>query len=99
MRLQPQQIDIIKQLTRDIFGQRAVVRLFGSRLDDAARGGDVDLHIDCSERVESPALAISSLRAACSRAMFGRKVDVVLSAPGLLELPIHRVAKAEGIVL
>lgn len=99
MRLQPQQIAIIKQLTLDVFGAKAVVRLFGSRLDDDARGGDVDLHIDCSERVESPALAISRLGAACSRAMFGRKVDVVISAPGLIELPIHRVAKEEGIVL
>ncbi len=99
MRLQPQHILAIKQLTQDIFGSQAVVRLFGSRLDDTVRGGDVDLHIDCPERVESPALAISRLGAACSRAMFGRKVDVVLSAPGLSELPIHRVAKAEGIVL
>ncbi len=99
MRLQPQQIALIKQLTRDIFGAQVMVCLFGSRLDAAGLGGDVDLHIDCSERVESPALAMSRLGAACSRAMSGRKVDVVLIAPGLLELPIHRVAKAEGIVL
>ena len=99
MRLQPQQIALIKQLTRDIFGAQAMVCWFGSRLDAAGLGGDVDLHIDCSERVESSALAMSRLGAACSRAMFGRKVDVVLSAPGFSELPIHCVAKAEGIVL
>lgn len=99
MRLQPKQIEIIKLHTLDIFGPQAVVRLFGSRLDDAALGGDVDLHIDSPVPLGSPALAISRMGAACSRAMWGRKVDVLLSAPGLTELPIHRVAKTQGIVL
>ena len=33
------------------------------------------------------------------RAMDGRKVDVVLKAPNLLELPIHRIAEQEGVRL
>ena len=99
MRLLPQHIDSIKQHTLGIFGPYAVVRLFGSRLDDAARGGDVDLHVDCPTALESPAAAIARLSVACSRAMSGRKVDVLLSAPGLQEQPIHRVARQEGVVL
>ena len=31
--------------------------------------------------------------------MGGRKVDVVIRAPNLLELPIHTVAAEEGILL
>lgn len=99
MRLLPQQINAIKQHTHAIFGSQAVVRLFGSRLDNAAKGGDVDLYIDSPVALESPAVAITRLAVACTRAMSGRKVDVLLSAPGLLEQPIHRVARHEGVVL
>lgn len=99
MRLLPHQIDLIKHHAASIFGPLAVVRLFGSRLDDAARGGDVDLHIECPASLPSPALAIIQLGAACSRALLGRKVDALVSAPGLVEQPIHRVARQEGVVL
>ena len=74
MRLFPQQIDAIKQHTRDIFGPQAVVQLFRSRLDDAARGGDVALHVDCAVSLELIALAFIRLGAKCSRAMLGRRV-------------------------
>jgi hypothetical protein len=39
------------------------------------------------------------LAARVSRAMFGRKVDVVLSAPNLKRLPIHDIAFEEGQLL
>jgi hypothetical protein len=34
-----------------------------------------------------------------SRGMHGRKVDVWLKAPNLLEQPIHRIATQEGVRL
>jgi hypothetical protein len=37
MRLTPDQHQIILTATREIFGAEAVVRLFGSRVDDAKR--------------------------------------------------------------
>ena len=46
MRITPEQIAIIIQTTRSIAGQDANVWLYGSRLDDARRGGDVDLLIE-----------------------------------------------------
>lgn len=36
----------IRQLTRELAGERCSVRVFGSRLDDAAHGGDVDLLLE-----------------------------------------------------
>ena len=46
MRLTPQQIDTIQATVRQALGPKAVVSVFGSRLDDSRRGGDVDLLIE-----------------------------------------------------
>ena len=46
MRLTQQQINTIKKATEEIFGPDAHVWLFGSRVDDARRGGDIDLMIE-----------------------------------------------------
>jgi len=54
MRLTPEQIESIHQFALQVAGPHASVRLFGSRLDDSARGGDVDLLLDISMPVEQP---------------------------------------------
>ena len=46
MRLTASQIETIRQAAHQNFGADASVWLFGSRVDDARRGGDVDLYIE-----------------------------------------------------
>jgi hypothetical protein len=46
MRLTTEQANIIKQKTAKVFGDNARVFLFGSRVDDTKKGGDIDLFID-----------------------------------------------------
>jgi predicted nucleotidyltransferase len=99
MRLTPFQIQSIRNATLELAGSSARVRLFGSRLEDTARGGDVDLLLECDEQIDEPALLAARLAARVSRAMGGRKVDVVISAPNLQVLPIHTIAAEEGILL
>lgn len=99
MRLTESQTEAIRQLTRQVVGPAARIRVFGSRLDDTARGGDLDLMLELTEPVDNPALIAARLSALVSRAMNGRKVDVLLSAPNLMRLPIHEIAYAEGRLL
>jgi predicted nucleotidyltransferase len=99
MRLNDHQIQAILQLARQIAGDRTRVRIFGSRLDDTMRGGDIDLMLELPEPVENPALMAARMSAKVSRAMHGRKVDVLLSAPNLKRLPIHDIAFKEGQLL
>lgn len=99
MRLTPQQIQVIRQGAIDLAGDAARVWLFGSRVHDDLRGGDVDLLLELDDAVPEPAQLAARLAAQVSRAMFGRKVDVIVKAPNLLHLPIHSVALAEGIRL
>ena len=99
MRLTDDQIQTILQLARQVAGNECQVRVFGSRLDDAAHGGDLDLMLDLPEPLDNPALISAQMSALVSRAMHGRKVDVLLSAPNLMRLPIHDMAFKEGKLL
>lgn len=99
MRLTPLQIQVIRQGAIDLGGDAARVWLFGSRVHDDLRGGDVDLLLELDDAVLEPAQLAARLAAQVSRAMFGRKVDVIVKAPNLLHLPIHSVALAEGVRL
>lgn len=99
MRLTPAQIDTIKSTTAAVLGQDAQVTLFGSRVDDAAKGGDIDLMIEVPQDLADPALISARIASRVSRALHGRKVDVLLKAPNLLEQPIHRIAAHQGITL
>lgn len=99
MRLTDTQRQIIQHIVTEELGPGASVRLFGSRLDDTARGGDIDLFVELGEPVEHPAQLAARLGARITRAMQGRKVDVLLSAPNLSEQAIHRLAREQGVLL
>ena len=99
MRLTDDQTQAIRQVVRQVAGSQSCVRVFGSRLDDAAQGGDLDLMLELAEPVDNPALMAAQMSAQVSRIMHGRKVDVLLSAPNLMRLPIHDVAYKEGKLL
>jgi predicted nucleotidyltransferase len=99
MRITPEQIRVIRQGVAELAGEEASVWLFGSRLRDDARGGDVDVMVELNEAVAEPAQLAARLAVRVSRAMDGRKVDVLVKAPNLLFLPIHSVALAEGVRL
>ena len=61
MRLTAKQIKIIKQKTALIFGENAKLYLFGSRTDDNAKGGDIDLFVYLTQEIEHPVSKTISL--------------------------------------
>ncbi len=60
MRLTPTQITAIREVVHDQCGPESRVRLFGSRLDDTQRGGDVDLFVELDQPIERPAVLSAS---------------------------------------
>lgn len=74
------------------FGQNAAIWLFGSRVDDQQRGGDVDLFVE-TDTVD--ALARLRCRSQLTE-LFDLHVDLVV---GKGDDPIHRIAKTTGIRL
>lgn len=97
MRLSSEQMHIIKQTVALNLGDGAQVRLFGSRLDDAAKGGDVDLHISLAQPIAEPVWATAQLAARLERELGGRKVDVRLWSRDEKMLPIDQAALSTGV--
>jgi uncharacterized protein len=55
MRLTPLEQQVIREETKNVFGEDAKVFLFGSRADDSKLGGDIDLFIEVVEKTDLPA--------------------------------------------
>ncbi len=98
MRLTADQVAAIRQAAHEAFGDDAVVRLFGSRVDDAARGGDIDLHVEAAPERANIDHEVR-FRAALWKALDEPQVDVVVAARGAAPRWIDSAAHREGVVL
>ena len=98
MRLTPHEVAAIKAAAREAFGDNAVVRLFGSRVDDSLRNGDIDLHVEAD-----PSPDLGRRRDVFMMALFRTldhdKIDVVLSRRGAIPRGFERIAYRDGLVL
>jgi predicted nucleotidyltransferase len=99
MRLSPEAIAIIIETVKARLGDEAQVRLFGSRLDDSAKGGDIDLHVSVNKPVSDWVWEAAQLAARLECLLDGRKVDVRLIDASQQALPIDRIAMQEGVLL
>ncbi|WP_174286785.1 nucleotidyltransferase domain-containing protein [Sphingomonas bacterium] len=98
MRLTAEEVAAIKYAAREAFGDSAVIRLFGSRTDDAERGGDIDLHVE----IDSPAdewYARGVFEDRLFRRIEPQKVDLIVSKRGGTPRGFERIAYRDGIVL
>jgi predicted nucleotidyltransferase len=98
MRLQAAEIAAIREAVGAVFGQNATVRLFGSRTDDLARGGDIDLLIEV-EPGQATLQAEAALRERIEPAVEDLRVDILLHERGKPLSPIERIALRDGFVL
>ena len=95
MRLTDKEVEAIEESFRNTF-QSGSVRLFGSRVDNEKRGGDIDLYIETEDRQNLARKKIDFL-VTLKRRIGERKIDVVIS--GSQQRPIDEIAKREGIEL
>jgi predicted nucleotidyltransferase len=99
MRLTEFQRRLIKQTVAEIVGEDARVWLFGSRADDAQRGGDIDLLIETPRRLASKVSLLCRLEGALVMRLGDRKIDMLIKDARTPEAPIFRVAKQNGVLL
>ena len=105
MRLSTDQIQAIRQAATVAFGQGTSVWLFGSRVDDAKKGGDIDLLVCPKERTAADAAVPQQtfmrkikMLTLLEGQLGERKVDVVVEHPQD-QRPIVEVAHNTGIKL
>jgi predicted nucleotidyltransferase len=102
MRLTTEEAQAIRDSVAEVFGAAAQVWLFGSRVDDRRRGGDIDLLVRPPVgRATDPETAWRDklcLLGQLERRLGERKIDVVLEAPDDPR-PIVRIAHQTGIPL
>lgn len=99
MRLRDDEIRIIREEVRRAFGTDATVRLFGSRVDDTRRGGDIDLYIEAPGDERTFRQGERRLRHALLTRLGDQRIDLVTAPPGGKGRPIDDVARSEGIAL
>jgi predicted nucleotidyltransferase len=96
MRLSEAEVAYIKATIAECFGAGSRVLLFGSRADDAKRGGDVDLYVEPEASGD-----ISRLERECRVRLTGHlpyPVDLVLAMPERPR-PVDRIARLTGVEL
>lgn len=99
MRLTPYEIASIQECAARHFGAGAVVRLFGSRVRDDLRGGDIDLHITTEQELGSSSEPEWRFKEDLEERIGEQKIDVLVNGPGGPVQPIEKIAVLTGIVL
>ncbi len=97
MRIKEKDILEIKSITKEFFGNDAKVYLFGSRVNDKKRGGDIDLYIETGLKENIVQKKIKML-GKLQEILGEQKIDIVINTFRSDKL-IYQIAKQEGIAL
>ncbi|MCU0833417.1 MAG: nucleotidyltransferase domain-containing protein [Chromatiaceae bacterium] len=99
MRLTEDQRAIIRDAVQRTLGNGARVWLFGSRVDDEAKGGDIDLYVEVEGSASDALERQIQLYAALQRALGMQRIDVVVHRQGEPKRPIDVEARRTGVRL
>lgn len=101
MRLSKFESETLAQAARDCFESEAAVRLFGSRLDDASRGGDIDLLIETNlTDADQIARAHTRFLSYVYTRLGEQKIDLLIDFPTRRQqTPIYEIARTQGVLL
>jgi predicted nucleotidyltransferase len=99
MRLTESQRQTILAAVHAAVGADARVYLFGSRVDDSKRGGDIDLLIETDRLLTQRLPVLHAIETSLFRTFGDRKIDVLLKDARTPSAPIFHIAKRDGVLL
>ncbi|MBI2316225.1 MAG: nucleotidyltransferase domain-containing protein [Betaproteobacteria bacterium] len=102
MRLKRGERAAITQAAHDVFAPGTAVFLFGSRVDDSKRGGDIDLLVETPQPMSAAELVDHRTRfvARLYRLLEEQRIDIVITARQERDTrPVVSAARRTGILL
>jgi len=97
MRIKKEYLEFIKETTKELFGDCAKVYLFGSRIDNGKRGGDIDIYIETNLKTNIFEIKIEMLKRLHDK-LGNQKIDIVINNHSNHKY-VYDVARHEGIAL
>ncbi len=99
MRLTEYEIKAIKETAVKFFDASSNTYIFGSRVDDAKKGGDIDIFIETDKNKDIFENKIKFL-VELEKKIGERKIDVIIKNIDSDEnLPIYKIARTQGVLL
>ncbi|MEA3241184.1 MAG: nucleotidyltransferase domain-containing protein [Pseudomonadota bacterium] len=104
MWLTDEQVLTIKNIILTGFGETAKLRLFGSRLDDSKKGGDIDLLVEADLDLSSEEMFLKKITTLgqLQRALGDQKIDLLTTTTTIdtEDVPdVVKIARQQGIYL
>ncbi|MDH5259444.1 MAG: nucleotidyltransferase domain-containing protein [Gammaproteobacteria bacterium] len=99
MRLSLDERKTIRLAVKEIFGEEATVFLFGSRVNDSLKGGDIDLMVQSETLIEDRQTKTLQLVARLQMRLGDQPIDIIVIDPSVKQQAIHHEAIKTGIEL
>ena len=99
MRLSTNYIDIIVKTAKQMLGEDVGIWLFGSRIDDTQKGGDIDLYLETNISLENRTATASRYAARLQQQLGEQRFDILIVDPETPTQAIYSIAKKTGIRL
>jgi predicted nucleotidyltransferase len=97
MRLTILERNLIIQTIYNVFGQDVKIWLFGSRVDDSKRGGDIDLYVEVMQPFAQCWQKKIAVLTSLQIQLDDQKIDLIVHCLNDKEYPINQIAKKTGI--
>jgi len=96
MRLSKNQVEIITRIVKKLAGKSAQAYLYGSRVNDRAKGGDIDLLIRAEGKISR--IEQAKIKLELEKAL-GLPVDILVHDESSQLTPFQEIAYADAIKL
>jgi predicted nucleotidyltransferase len=96
MRLSEEQKAIVKQVGYDIFGDNVQLSLFGSRLNDHLKGGDIDILVKSDQPLTGKMIKMLTMTARLQMRLGDQPIDILIYDPETPLSPVYEQALANG---